>query len=142
MFSSLCFCPQHSQRKRGLGICSAHMRAHTFKHNTGIQCIYTHTQTHTTHAYIFIYFILQKVRKPNTGLSSKSTHTHTQTHTYTHTTSSVPQTYNQTHTHTHTHVQIHNADFSFCPTIAARLGSAQQQNSALCSFLPPHLVFA
>lgn len=45
------------------------------------------------------------------------------------------------HTHVHTHILIHNADFSFCPVNAAQLGSAQQQqNSALCSFLPPLLV--
>lgn len=54
---------------------------------------------------------------------------------------SLPRPVNHTHTGTHTH-RAHNADFSFWPTHAAQLGSAQQQqNGALCPPTPhPPLV--
>jgi len=96
MFSSPCFCPQHSLLADVLAARAA-IKRETHKEIEGLaSTVHTCTNAHSN----------------NTG---------------------IPSIY--THTHTCTQVSIHSADFSFWPTIAARLGSAQQQqNSALCSY--------
>lgn len=108
---------------------------HTQSYSTRKASAYPHTHTHTG---IFIHKHIYSFHKTKNGHWPFPSVTHIYLHIL-NTPSSVPSL--NIHTRAHTHILIHNADLSFCPVNAAQLGSAQQQqNSALCSFLPPLLV--
>lgn len=82
-----------------------------------------------TKAYSIVLCIIKTI---NHTLACSAIHTHLEHFLLT--------THSLRHARTET-PPVHNADFSFCHTNAAQLGSAQQQQSyALCSFLPSLLV--
>lgn len=119
MFSSLCFCPQRYFLLLMFWLLGGEKKnrdAEQRDRGLGICCVHMFysysTQKGSVHRPLRVILLVVETVK-----------------------CSLPRPVNHTHTGTHTH-RAHNADFSFWPTHAAQLGSAQQQqNGALC---PPH----